>query len=236
MAKRPHRGQGRKDALEPSSEESGEAQMAAADKAPQSDVRRSRTRLCAVTRETRDESELIRFVSGPDGVLVPDLKKKLRGRGVWVTANALMVQRAAQRGHFARGLKSKVVIPANLVEQIGEQLHQSVLRGLGLAKKAGYVVLGTDRIRQAIDSEELIAVIHAIGASSDGTTKIDQKLRHFLQDSPENGIITGIFSSDELGLALGHTNVVHAALMESGVSRMVLRDIERLRRYRSGVA
>ena len=43
-------------------------------------------RLCAATRSVKPVDDMIRFVVGPDGV-VPDLKRKLPGRGVWVTAS-----------------------------------------------------------------------------------------------------------------------------------------------------
>ena len=43
-------------------------------------------RTCIVTRAVKPVAELIRFVLGPDDQVVPDLKHKLPGRGVWVTA------------------------------------------------------------------------------------------------------------------------------------------------------
>jgi len=37
-------------------------------------------RTCLATRELRPKSELIRFVTGPDGSVVPDIAGKLPGR------------------------------------------------------------------------------------------------------------------------------------------------------------
>ena len=48
-------------------------------------------RLCALTRAVKPVDELIRFVVGPDGV-VPDLKRKLPGRGLWITARESRAQ------------------------------------------------------------------------------------------------------------------------------------------------
>jgi len=39
-------------------------------------------RMCIVTRAVHDEDGLIRFVRSPDGYAVPDLQRKLPGRGV----------------------------------------------------------------------------------------------------------------------------------------------------------
>ncbi len=50
-------------------------------------------RTCALTRELKPVAEMIRFVVGPAGDAVPDVKRKLPGRGIWVTAT-----RARNRG------------------------------------------------------------------------------------------------------------------------------------------
>ena len=41
-------------------------------------------RRCALSRVCRSKDELIRFVLDPDGVVVPDIKEKLPGRGARV--------------------------------------------------------------------------------------------------------------------------------------------------------
>ena len=46
-------------------------------------------RMCIVTRARRSPDEMIRFVADPGGEIVPDIKRKLPGRGVWVTAEAI---------------------------------------------------------------------------------------------------------------------------------------------------
>ncbi|MDR6188094.1 putative RNA-binding protein YlxR (DUF448 family) [Agrobacterium pusense] len=45
-------------------------------------------RMCIVTRQSGSPDELIRFVAGPDGDVVPDLKRQLPGRGCWVNTRA----------------------------------------------------------------------------------------------------------------------------------------------------
>ena len=39
-------------------------------------------RTCAVSRELKPVAELIRFVVGPAGEAVPEIKRKLPGRGI----------------------------------------------------------------------------------------------------------------------------------------------------------
>ena len=49
-----------------------------------------------VARATEPPDELIRFVRGPDGQIVPDLARRLPGRGVWVDATRESVAAAVQ--------------------------------------------------------------------------------------------------------------------------------------------
>ncbi len=64
-------------------------------------------RQCAVTRERKPESRLLRFVLDGQGRATPDIKRRLPGRGVWVTANRSVVAEAMKRGTLLRGLKAE---------------------------------------------------------------------------------------------------------------------------------
>lgn len=66
-------------------------------------------RQCAVTREVQPVSALIRFVLDPQGEVVPDLKRVLPGRGVWITATKEVVAVAEKdrKKVFGRGFKGK---------------------------------------------------------------------------------------------------------------------------------
>ena len=65
-------------------------------------------RFCVVAREVRPVGELIRFVVGPDGAVVPDIRRNLPGRGLWVTATHQAVDQAFRRKLFAKGFKRDV--------------------------------------------------------------------------------------------------------------------------------
>ncbi len=108
--------------------------------------RAATTRMCAVTRAVRPVPELIRFVSGPGGIVVPDIRGKLPGRGVWVSNNRASVEQAVRRKVFARALKAEVSAPADLAGQVESLLKQDALQMLALANKAGAVVTGFDKI------------------------------------------------------------------------------------------
>src|SRR5437773_10620244 len=104
--------------------------------------KRGTERLCALTREVRPLDELIRFVVGPDGTIVPDLKRRLPGRGVWVTATRKAIGEAARRNVFARSLKREVRAASGLGLEVERQLEGAALDALAIAHKAGRVAIG----------------------------------------------------------------------------------------------
>ena len=71
-------------------------------------------RLCAVSRTRKAPDDLIRFVLGPDGTIVPDLARRLPGRGVWIGATRRDVAAAVRQNAFARSLKHAVLVPDDL--------------------------------------------------------------------------------------------------------------------------
>jgi predicted RNA-binding protein YlxR (DUF448 family) len=192
-------------------------------------------RTCIVTRKAGAPDDLIRFVAGPDGVLVPDLKRNLPGRGCWVTADRLHVERAAQKKLFRRALKADVEIPADLGELVDRLLAKAALGALGLARKAGAVVTGASKVEAAVRSGEALAVLHAAEASPDGMRKIDQA-RHATASMGGPAIAAyKLFTEAEMGLALGGANVIHAALLARDAGRAAMKRLIALDRYRGGV-
>jgi predicted RNA-binding protein YlxR (DUF448 family) len=191
-------------------------------------------RACALTRVRRPRDELIRFVLGPDGTVVPDLKEKLPGRGVWLTAAHDIVAEAAQRNVFARALKTEAKLPEGLAAQVERLLADAALSALALANKAGEVVFGNAKVEEAIAKGRVLALLHAREAADDGCRKLDSKARGTRDGAPT--LAVRVLSADELGLASGRTNVIHAALIQGGAARNVLAAASRLERYRKGKA
>jgi uncharacterized protein len=192
------------------------------------------TRCCALSRASRSKHELIRFVLGPDGVVVPDVKEKLPGRGVWLTAAHDVVADAAKRKVFSRALKAEAKLPEGLAGRVDKLLSDAALGAFALANKAGEVVFGFAKIEDAIAKGDVIALLHAREAAEDGCRKLDGKARGIGGGAPIPSL--GVFTTDELGLASGRTNVIHAALIPGGAARKFLAAASRVERYREGSA
>jgi predicted RNA-binding protein YlxR (DUF448 family) len=176
-----------------------------------------RERLCAATREIRPIADLIRFVAGPQGV-VPDLKRKLPGRGVWITARRGTVAEAVKRGTFKKSLKADVTIPADLPGMVERLMVRAALDALAITHKSGLVAAGTGKVEDAIAGEMAVAVIHAADAAPDGVRKLAAAIKRQASEMP----VVRSFSSAELDLALGRSNVVHAALLAGRASETFL--------------
>lgn len=189
-------------------------------------------RRCALTRARRPKDELIRFVLGPDGTVVPDLKEKLPGRGVWLTAAQDTVAEAAKRNVFARALKTAAKVPEGLAAQVDGLLADAALSALGLANKAGEAVFGHAKVEEALAKGRVLALLHAKEAAEDGCRKLDGKAKGMRAGSPIPA--TRAFGTDELSLASGRTNVIHAALIQGGAARKFLAAAARVERYRNG--
>lgn len=244
-------------------------------------------RTCVVTRTAQPPEGLLRFVRAPDGAVVPDLRAKLPGRGVWVTARRDMVAEAVRRKLFARGFKAEATADPGLPDLVDRLLAEVALSSLSMARKAGRVVTGFGKVTAALGRDKVVAVIHAEEARDDGRRKVAQAIRRRLRadagesadedfdedfdgdeddtdakvgvapldegagdtDMRDEGaaetrdpsppvaaphVVAGLFRGADLDLALGGTNVIHAALLAGGVSTSFLRNAAALARYRGG--
>jgi uncharacterized protein len=191
-------------------------------------------RRCALTGVRLPKQDLIRFVLAPTGEIVPDLKERLPGRGVWVTADQAVVAEATKRNIFARALKAQAKAAPGLAAQVDRLLVEAALGALALANKAGEVVFGTAKIEEAIAKAKVAALIHASDAAEDGCRKLDGRFRAVARGETPAPI--RLFSADELGLASGKTNVIHAALIQGGAAAKFLASASRAERYRKGNA
>ena len=193
-------------------------------------------RTCALTREVKPAEEMIRFVIGPAGEVVPDVKRKLPGRGMWITASRASIEDAAKRNVFARGFKRDVRIARDLAAQTDQLIERAALDALAIATKAGVVISGFSRVEAAVGREDILALVHAADASDEGRRKLDAaRRRQATEKSPEIAVIDA-FTGTQLDLALNRPNVVHAALLAGPGSETFLTRVARLTSFRAGIS
>jgi predicted RNA-binding protein YlxR (DUF448 family) len=190
-------------------------------------------RMCAVTRAVRPIDELIRFVVSPAGDAIPDLKRKLPGRGLWISASHRAVAEAVKRHQFSKGFKREVRVAPTLVADTENLLVRGVIEALAMAAKAGQVVSGFSKVEGVLRERQAAALIHASDGAPDGIRKLDAVLRQNTPDgdeSPEFPVLN-VLTSEQLDLALGRSNVIHAALLAGPAGKTFLSRSQTLVRY-----
>ncbi|WP_374762818.1 DUF448 domain-containing protein [Yunchengibacter salinarum] len=203
------------------------------------------SRRCVLTGETLPPERLIRLVPGPDGVLAPDLKGKLPGRGLYVQCHGPNLQAGLDSGAFYKGasraLKQAVrpaMVPDDLVARIDRLLARQVMDRLGLERRAGHVLAGFDTVRAALKGAErrrARLLIAASDAAPDGRRKL-AKLA-LAGDWPVP--LRAPLDRDGLSAALGRDNTAHilvlgpekAASAATGAEKLLV-ECDRLMAYR----
>jgi predicted RNA-binding protein YlxR (DUF448 family) len=192
-------------------------------------------RRCVVTRTERSPDDLLRFVLDPAGTIVPDLARKLPGRGIWVTGDKASVAAAVKANAFAKSLKRQVAVAPDLPDRIEFLFVKRVLEALSLANKAGLVSTGFEKVEALLDAGRAAALLHGSDAASDGTRKLDRKFAAIQRDKGQTAPVVDWLTIEQMSLAIGRSNVVHAGLKQGGATNRFLREAERLRRYRFGM-
>lgn len=187
-----------------------------------------RERRDLVTHEVMDESRLIRFVAAPDGSVAPDLARKLPGRGLWVAADRASIETAVKKNLFSRAAKAPMKPAADLADMVESLLFRRCLDQLGLARREGGLISGFEKALANIRSGKAAWIIEAADGSADGRGKLLSLARH-MTPPPK---VCGVFTADDLGLALGLENAIHAVLLEGGRADRWTIEVERLAGFR----
>jgi predicted RNA-binding protein YlxR (DUF448 family) len=187
-----------------------------------------RDRQDLASRQVLDESRLIRFVAAPDGAVLPDLARKLPGRGLWVEAARDAVDAAVKKNLFARSAKAPLKPAADLSDLVERLLVRRCLDQLGLARREGVLISGFEKSAAAVRGGRAVWLIEAADGSADGRGKLLGLARHAVP-TPE---ICGAFSADDLSLALGLENAIHAVLLQGGRADRWTQEVRRLAGFR----
>jgi predicted RNA-binding protein YlxR (DUF448 family) len=183
-------------------------------------------RRCLVTGSVKPKSALIRFVVGPESTIVPDVRERLPGRGLWVSARRADIEAAAKRGLFAKAAHKAVKVPDDLAAVVESLIVRHALELLGLARKAGLVAAGARQVETALSDRRAALLIEAEDASPREAARLRARA-----EAQEIALVR-CFSAAELGLALGRQNVVHAALYAGPLARRFLDETVRLDGFR----
>jgi uncharacterized protein len=181
-------------------------------------------RKCIVSGESQPKAGLVRFVLGPDGMVVPDVAGKLPGRGVYVSADRAMLDKASAKGMFARSLREPAKVPPGLTDLVEALLVRRLVDLISMSRKAGEAVTGFEKVKDWLGKDRARVLIQA----SDGSERGKDKLH--APKGPDS--LIGCLTAQELGLSFGRDRAIHAALSSGGLTPRIVEEAARLRGLR----
>lgn len=177
-------------------------------------------RKCIVTGQISEKENLLRFTVTPDGQLVPDFKKKLPGKGVYVVNRKTALQEAIQKGLFAKALKVKVKVDPDLAAIVETILKQQALSAVSLSRKAGELIVGLEKSCEALKKGCVAFLLETSDCGSDGHKK--------LVSAAKDLEIFKLFKSEELDKELAKDSTVHLSFLKGHTAKMVREAFVRL--------
>lgn len=185
---------------------------------------KSPLRRCIASRAVKPKAELVRFVLSPDGEIVPDVDERLPGRGLWCSASRDMLDTACAKGLFAKAARAGVRIPPGLSDRVEDLLERRCESLLGLARRAGQLVAGFEKVRAWLAEGNAGLLVEAADGAADGRGKLSA----VAGDLPRVEVLRAV----ELGRALGRERMVHVAVAPGRLADGLLREAARLSGFR----
>ena len=187
-------------------------------------VKETIERKCIVDGTVKPQSELLRFVE-LNNELLPDFNKKLPGKGMYITANRLSLEKAIEKKIFNKVSKRNLKLSDDFINIVESLIKQKALDSINIARKSGALLTGFEKVKEAIKKNNVEFIIQAIDAGHDGKEKMA-----LLAKSLE---IFNLFSIDELDATLNKSNTVHIAILRSDTSRMVYHNLKKYQNFLS---
>ena len=183
------------------------------------------TRKCIVSGELLEKDKLLRFIATPDGDIVPDFKRKLGGKGIYVTNAKSLLDKAIKQNLFTKALKHKVRVSDNMSDIVENILHNQALHALSLARKAGCLIWGLDKVLDAIKRQKVELLFETGAKDSDGHSKVVSHAGDLE--------ICELFNINELDDELKRENTAHLALLKGAATAMVKEAVDRWAFFKS---
>ena len=177
-------------------------------------------RRCVATGAVADKDALLRFVIAPSGALVPDLKQRLPGRGLYLTPSRSAVDAALKKRAFARAARRPVEVPGDLADRLEALVAAQAIDLIGLARRAGQAVVGYDQVAAWLKGGRAGLLLQA----RDGAAAGRARLAALAGDRP----VEEQLNAAELAQPFGRDHAVHVALEAGGIATRVQGELARL--------
>ena len=177
---------------------------------------------CDITKRSYPRSQMIKFVISPSNVLTPDLFGKLDGEEFNVFASKKVLEKVTAM------FSERLVVPVeqnNIATLIEKLLSKHIINLICLAKKAGRVVVGYDRIKTALSANKVELLLEAYNLSEKRTIKTpSSRSQHYR---------IKCMKKQELGKPFGKNSVSQIGFVKSGFTNPLIFDTSRLETLRN---
>ncbi len=160
---------------------------------------------------------------GPDDRIYPDATGKLPGRGIYVSADRGVLEKAIAKRMFSRGAKKPVTVPDDLIELVEAGTLKRLQDAIAMARKSGKALAGYEKVKIMLDRGDARVLLQACDGSERGKGKLS---------TPQDGKWIGFLTADELGLAFGRDRVIHAAVAAGTLAKRIVEEAARLQGIR----
>lgn len=186
-------------------------------------IKEDKERKDIVSGKVMESKDLLRFTVTPDNQVIPDFRKRLPGKGIYVACSLSALKVAAAKNLFAKALKKNVKVSDGLIPMVEAILRKKGLEAVCLAKKAGDLVTGFEKVSEALRKDKAAFILEAKDAGADGHAKML---------SLAKGVeVFALYDVEELDKALDRVNMVHAAFLKNRMSDMVYTEFKRLDKF-----
>lgn len=180
-------------------------------------------RKCIVTGKILPKAELLRFVVLSDGQMLPDFNKKIGGKGIYLSnSKTLLTGLTLKKNPLNKILHTNVIIDSELPNMVERILSKKCLDAVNLARKAGDLILGFEKVKDIIAKGKAAFVIEATDAGEHGMQKIAAMAKDLEKFS--------LYDVATLSDALKRENTVYLVVAKSQTGSMAQ---EAFRRYQT---
>ncbi len=184
-------------------------------------------RTCVGCRTSQPRTRLIRYVLSPQQQLLVDYRQRLPGRGVYTCCEPDCVIKAVERKQLQRGLKAaELQLDARqLLVDIGEILLRRIENLLGMARKSGQVVSGSQAVIGGLKGGEGISFVLLSDDISAGVA--DKVIGAAGKQQVE---VFQLLTKGRIGEILGKGERSVAGLQSGQLSDAILLEVQRYKR------
>ena len=181
-------------------------------------------RTCIACRETRDKRQLLRYVVAPDGMLLVDYRQRLPGRGTYTCVSRQCLRDAVKRKAFQRSLKEapEGVDADRLETQLREAVSRKIAGLIGMARKSGQVVTGTQAVTEVLKKDPAVAVVLL---AEDISSAIGQKIDSLC--SVQGVPCAQLYDKQSIGQLLGKEERSAVAVLPGPLAQALVDELHR---------